>query len=584
MVSGFAGDTPRNGGRMFNAIRQIYRHREDFIILGLAGKIGSGCTKVANFLAMTKENLNIPPKGLDSHAVDKDRKKAILHAYYEANWEPFIKLGVREIITTFILEHDYASTSKYVEETFPGIKIEQELKELYDRFVEKNRRYIRALASLDPEEGDFVYSYLVSELPAFTDELKKGLGGESYRNYSSVFQVVGDNIRRYGNSIPGGEAASNIYSIAQRLNLTIKLVRDSNARAGRKDYFVVDAFRNPFEVLFFQERFSAFYLMAIKAPEEDRKDRLHNELNLTSTQIAEQDSKEGPKGSIVDRMDMFVSQNIKACIQKADIHVINNGKHDNTNFLDLKGQLIKYVSLIQCPGLVTPSYDERMMQIAFTAKSNSGCISRQVGAVVTNADGAPVSIGWNDVPEGQVCCLFRTIENLFTDIDEAAYSHYEKSNKKFRANLKELQKGYGPADSLKGKPLSYCFKDIQNEVEEKDNQVYTRALHAEERAFLQIVRHGGQSVLGGTLYTTASPCDLCSKKAYHLGMDRIVFIEPYPGIAAANVLESGTKKINVVLYHGAIGYAYHKLYEPLLPYKDELAALQGDSAACSVSG
>lgn len=560
---------------MFSAIRQIYRHREDFIILGLAGKIGSGCTKVANFLAMTKEDLNIPPKGLDSHAADKDRKKAILHTFYETNWAPFVKIGVREVITTFILQNDYSAMSEYVEKTFSGIKIEKELKELYDRFVEKNNRYVAALASLDPDEGDFIYSYLISELPSFTDELKKGLGGESYRNYSSVFQVIGDNIRRFGAALPGDETTSNIYSIAERINLTIKLLRDSNKKANRKDYFVIDAFRNPFEVLFFQERFSAFYLMAIKAPEEDRKDRLHNELNLTTKQIIAQDDKEGPKGSVVDRIEMFVSQNIKACIQKADIHIINNGKHDNTNFLDLKGQIVKYISLIQCPGLVTPSFDERMMQIAFTAKANSGCISRQVGAVVTNADGAPVSIGWNDVPEGQVCCLFRTIDNLFTDVDESAYSHYEKSNKKFRGKLTEMRDSFGASTKLRGKPVSYCFKDVQNDVEEKDNQVYTRALHAEERAFLQIVRHGGQSVIGGTLYTTASPCDLCSKKAYHLGMNRIVFIEPYPGIAATNVLESGTRNINVVLYHGAIGYAYHKLYEPLLPYKDELAALQG---------
>lgn len=302
---------------MFNAIRQVYRLREDFIIVGLAGKIGSGCTKVASFLSMTKEQLNIPPKGLDSHAVDKDRKKAILHTYYEANWSPFTKIGVREIITTFILQHEYSNVSDYVQSAFSGVSFGDDLKELYERFVEKNNRFISALESLDTEEGEFVHSYLVSELPSFTDKLKKGLGGENYRNYSSVFQTVGDNIRRFGTALPGDEDTKNIYSVAERINFTIKLLRDANRKAGRKDYFVIDAFRSPFEVIFFQERFSAFYLMAIKAPEDDRKDRLHNELNLTAKQIAEQDHKEGPKGSVVDRIDMFVSQNIKACIQAA---------------------------------------------------------------------------------------------------------------------------------------------------------------------------------------------------------------------------------------------------------------------------
>src|SRR6185369_10385934 len=516
----------------------------DFIVIGLAGKIGSGCTKVANFMSMTKEQLNMPSKGLDSHTADKDRKKAIIHAFFEDNWAPFVKIGVRDVITTFILQHDYSSVGRFLADKFTGIKIGADSKELYDKFVDKNNRYIEALSSLDPSESEFIYSYLVTELPSFTDQFKKGLEGESYRNYSSVFQILGDNIRKFGSALPGTDAPEHIYSIAERINLTIKLLRDNNKKVGGKDYFVIDAFRNPFEVMFFQERYSAFYLMAIKSPEEDRMDRLHNELDLTTTQIAEQDGKESPKGSIVDKADTFVSQNIKACIQKADIHIINKGKHENTNFLDLKGQIVKYMALIQSPGLVTPSVDERMMQIAFTAKSNSGCISRQVGAVVTNADGAPVSIGWNDVPEGHVCCLFRTIDNLFADVDELAYSNYEKTNKKFRGKLKEMRDSYGSGDALRGKPVSYCFKDVQNEVEEKDNQVYTRALHAEERAFLQIVKHGGQSVVGGALYTTASPCDLCSKKAYHLGIKRIVFIEPYPGIAAKNILESGTQTVD----------------------------------------
>ncbi|PKN11891.1 MAG: hypothetical protein CVU69_10470 [Deltaproteobacteria bacterium HGW-Deltaproteobacteria-4] len=87
-----------------------------------------------------------------------------------------------------------------------------------------------------------------------------------------------------------------------------------------------------------------------------------------------------------------------------------------------------------------------------------------------------------------------------------------------------------------------------------------------------IVKHGGQGVKDGSLYTTASPCELCSKKAYQLGIKRIVYIEPYPGIAVSHVVHSGTNQPSMMLFSGAIGQAYSKLYDPIMPYKDELKA------------
>ena len=46
--------------------------------------------------------------------------------------------------------------------------------------------------------------------------------------------------------------------------------------------------------------------------------------------------------------------------------------------------LARIVALLMHPGLVTPTKIERCMQVAMTAKLNSGCLSRQVGAVVTD--------------------------------------------------------------------------------------------------------------------------------------------------------------------------------------------------------
>lgn len=220
------------------------------------------------------------------------------------------------------------------------------------------------------------------------------------------------------------------------------------------------------------------------------------------------------------------------------------------------------------------------MQIAYTAKLNSGCVSRQVGASITDVNFSLKSIGWNNTPEGQTPCSMRNLTDLLTSNDKSAYSKYELSDKDFRSSLKKVQLKLDEIDfrkKLDGRNLSYCFKDIQNGINEDKNQVHTRSLHAEENAFLQIVKYGGIGMKGGKLFTTASPCELCAKKAYQIGIKEVYYIDPYPGISLRHILDCGTEKPQLILFEGAIGRAYFHLYHPILMHKDELTEVLGIS-------
>lgn len=66
---------------------------------------------------------------------------------------------------------------------------------------------------------------------------------------------------------------------------------------------------------------------------------------------------------------------------------------------------------------------------------------------------------------------------------------------------------------------------------------------------------------------------MCSKKAYQLGIKEIVYIDPYPGIANEHTLATGDNPPTLTLFRGAIGKSYHKLYTPIMPFKDELETL-----------
>src|SRR5690606_30655910 len=175
--------------------------------------------------------------------------------------------------------------------------------------------------------------------------------------------------------------------------------------------------------------------------------------------------------------------------------------------------------------------------------------------------------------KGQVPCNLRSLRALDSSFDPVEYSVYERNNERFRKAAKEKLIKLEPVAGQTGRPLSYCFKSLKNGIDVDKNQVHTRSLHAEENAFLQITKYGGVAVQGGKLFTTASPCELCSKKAYQLGISEIVYIDPYPGIAIEHILQIGEAPPKLTQFRGAVGKGFHQLYEPLMPYKDELSYL-----------
>ena len=275
-----------------------------------------------------------------------------------------------------------------------------------------------------------------------------------------------------------------------------------------------------------------------------------------------------------NRLYQFYLQDVEYCIQNADIFLTNNEPDDGPK-THLRLNAYRYITLMLHPGLVTPTSIERCMQIAFTAKANSGCISRKVGAVVTDSKFNILSLGWNDVPYGQTPCLYRNLIELWRHNDPKAYSTFEWSaDSVFHQGIRRCFSFEDMDDVttiLKGLPACFCFKTINEKyVTREKNPMNSRAMHAEEKALLQCDQ---QRVKGGYLFTTSSPCEMCAKNAKEHEIKGIYYIEPYPGISQSHVCNSGdeSNRAKFILFEGAIGKAYEQLYTPIMPYKDELA-------------
>lgn len=542
-----------------DTISKIYGDDDDFIVIGLTGRTGSGCSTVANILSSKQKDIR---HSLFSGHNPKDnvqRKQKVVFNCFKHNWEPFVTIQASTVLLMMLSEVSIEDSGVFIGRAG----------DLEPDAAKKTTDILKSIREQKFDVADIgsLRKFYTEFLPGKNSELKAVMGGAAY---VKLFQLIGNNLRNSGSVISDEVVSGKSFSLAERINKIIKEIRKSRV-GGDKTFIVIDAIRNPFEAIYFQDRYSSFYLMAVSCNDDERKRRLRG-LGYTDAQIDVVDNEEYGKLDATDQK-AYVKQDIKACLQRADLHVSNPDSGNMvSHFNSLADQLLTFVALMIRPGLVTPTPLERCMQIAYTAKLNSGCISRQVGAVVTDVNFSVQSVGWNDTPFGQVPCSLRNRFDLTNGHDQDAYSEYEKLDVKFISAV-----GVGNEKFVKvastGRNISYCFKDEYNELTGKDNQVHTRSLHAEENAFLQIAKYGGRGVEDGKLFTTASPCELCSKKAYQLGIREIYYIDPYPGIAMSHILMGGSKNPKLVIFSGAIGRAFHNLYSPKLSFKDELNAL-----------
>lgn len=558
------------------ALERVYKETGDFVVIGLTGRTGSGCSTAAKVLSSPSLDL---PDVSHSHYVGNERRKfRIIKSYIEKNWIPFYWLQIRSVITRYILTMNFEdlvnNLSNILDIETPEIKKSLDpFKAEYDEAHDRIKKYLNLEEDTKEKinsKKETAYQIYFEWLPEFSNQLRDRLQNISQIAYTKFYQAVGDNIRASGTPNSREFDSNKIFEFASIINKVIKSARYVAKCKSKPCHIVIDAIRNPFEAVYLSERYADFHLFSINTSNNNRLAHLRTSHKFSEQQIIELDSKEYP-----DRLfgyNKFVSQNIQKCIEISDIH-INNPRIDQYGLSELRSQLAWYVALILHPGLVMPTSAERCMQLASSAKLNSGCISRQVGAVVTDCSYSVKAIGWNDSPQGQIPCLLRNAEDLINGSDETAYSTYEKNDDKFREALLGKYEQHKCSKILNGRNLSFCFKDLKNEVDNEKNQVHTRSLHAEENAFLQITKYGGQKISGGILFTTASPCELCSKKACQLGITEIVYIDPYPGIANNHTLATGDNPPILTLFRGAIGKSYHKLYTPIMPFKDELETL-----------
>lgn len=253
--------------------------------------------------------------------------------------------------------------------------------------------------------------------------------------------------------------------------------------------YVVDSFRNPAEVEAFRAR-PDFVLWAVTASSDIRlkriKARAREEDPITLKQFIEVEKREA-KNADPNK------QAIDACEKLANLTLKNNGSLDHL-YADLTKHLQGVLKRVK-----RPSWDTYFMHIARNVASRGNCLKRKVAALIVK-DGRIISTGYNGTPRGTKNCF----EGGCPRCNEV-----------------------GPS----GQGLGDCY-----------------CSHGEENAIVQAAYHG-ISIKDSTLYTTFSPCLLCTKMILNAGIVEVVYNTEYPlaGPAQALLKNAGIRirKVNL---------------------------------------
>lgn len=617
-------------------VHRIYNLRRDFVLIGLTGRTGSGCSTVAKILKADKVS-EIPtefkPFGNSIWSNDS-RKNKIVHDYMVCHWHPFTIIKASDVIfyyaldlnfDEFIYELTNRGPSKYKPDVKPQNADKQNLttnteassdllsfvykgedadmvpkpsddpawSSIKDKF--ENLKEIRSEFESSLNNGDNFWekknlseddiakidkytNLILCDISKFRDELQAVLDGKSTKIITSVLQKWGNNIRKFDGVKEGNKEHPNAPGcLAEKIDCFIWMIRAKNKINNEPTFIAIDALRNPFEILVFRERYATFYMFSISTEDRVRRDKLIK-AGFTSDLIEELEREEKSKGNFPNA---YANIDIDKCIELSDVHLTHDGIPFPEN-RSLNNQIVTYVSLIRHPGLVPPSPDERVMQIAYTCKLNSGCLRRQIGAVVTNSTYSVLAVGWNTTAGGQTPCSLRSLLDLCTYNDEDAFSEYERdangdyheaASIKCNTYIKNKENDSNNTD-LMNLPYVFCPRLLVGKDDKIVNN-YCRSIYAEENAFLQLAKYSKQELEGAKLFTTSNCCEECTKMAHQLGIKEIIYIDTNHDKTPKQIVDYGKNKPEKRLFHGATGRAYVNFYNPLLPFKDEVEALIG---------
>lgn len=399
---------------------------------------------------------------------------------------------------------------------------------------------------------------------------------EINRFYDDFRNKIDDNInleRLFGQSkgnmmriISGGDYLGK--KIKERI---INIVRYN--RSSKRLLFAINTLKHSSEIGFLRKEFADIHFIALDAPVWERTIRTirkalyevkgfqHNRRNSNNMQLLDLEQLDCDMERDKDEKYLSTSkrsgQQVEKCIEQADI-IINTSftnykinQRGGKDLTDLYVKLLKYFFIATIPGFAMPTDEEILMAHAYNVSLQSGCLQRQVGAVIVDKNNNIVSTGYNDPPKGVPPC-----------------NHIGNCQKKNKLNI--IKKMCRESKNMRDSECEVCLRELQQASKQCpiikiNNDIkfgnYCGAIHAEEDALLNLLQSGIDNSKC-KLYSTTKPCYACAKRIVNMGFKKIIFREDYTDPLTEELIKQFQEyPIELTPFQGVTSNSFFRYYK-----------------------
>ncbi|EOV8090849.1 anti-phage dCTP deaminase [Vibrio parahaemolyticus] len=328
-----------------------------------------------------------------------------------------------------------------------------------------------------------------------------------------TLQDKGDELRSEHKTSILAACAIEEIAVARTIFCQDEIEEDDQAsviKTTKKIAYVIDQLKHPDEVKLLRSVYPRnFYLLGLIRTEKERR------LNLEEEKMSLQEIDELIRR---DRKGVDHGQQVEKTLHNADYFIHNVHNHSQL----LEKSVDRFIKLVHGVNGITPTIDEIGMHAAHSASLRSACLSRQVGAAITDEHGGVISTGCNDVPS-----FNGGLYNSNSSTDFRCVHRGQCTNDKHKALLKEEIRDILSKELNNEVLLNTLTDKITSGTKIKSLIEYSRAVHAEMDAIVALARNNKESAVGKTLFATTYPCHNCARHIVAAGIKRVVYIEPY---------------------------------------------------------
>jgi deoxycytidylate deaminase len=368
------------------------------------------------------------------------------------------------------------------------------------------------------------------------------LDGLNYLERTHKLIESGNNLRlQYGSQVLA-ELAINDIRIQRE---TEKILGGNAQHLPRRVCHIIDSIKNVQELEMFKAVYQdLFFFVGVYSSLEFRTKKMRDKIDEEReiSELIDRDSGE----------ETNEGQQVKDVFSKADFFL----RVEKENSQEVESRVLRFLDVMFRTSIVSPTTEETAMYLAHSAASNSACLSRQVGACLTDAAGEVLSVGWNDVPKFGGG-LYSQVDGK-TNEDHRCYLHdggtcfNDLEKDKLSVQLADELIKEGIIAETKREQLQVAIRKTRI----KDLIEFSRSIHAEMHAILQAAQKTGDRILRGRLFVTTMPCHSCARHIIAAGISEVYYIEPYRKSMALKLhsdaisVETEESKVQLVLFDG----------------------------------